>query len=71
MAERTNPAETRELTTSVNLNRTYLADAHVFTNPKLVDEVIAHLANAPENRRAQQIGEWERLQRHYSFRIAA
>ena len=27
------------------------------------DDVIASLANAPENRRARQVGEWERLRR--------
>lgn len=28
-----------------------------------VDDVIASLANAPENRRARQVTEWERMRR--------
>lgn len=46
------------------LNKTVLA------KPKYrltSDDVIAALANAPENRRARQVGEWERLRRQ-SFR---
>jgi hypothetical protein len=30
-----------------------------------LDEVIAHLANAHENRRARQVSEWERMRGHY------
>ena len=30
-----------------------------------IDEVIAHLASAHENRRARQVTEWERMPRHY------
>jgi len=63
MADRTDPAETRNASTPTDLNRSYIAAGRTFSNPKLVDEVITHLANAPENRRARQIGEWERIQR--------
>ena len=31
-----------------------------------LDEVIAHLANAHENRRARQVSEWERMRGHYA-----
>ncbi|MBV9215316.1 MAG: hypothetical protein JO053_03995 [Acidobacteria bacterium] len=36
------------------------------------DEVIAALANAPENRRARQVSEWESLRRHnlHASRVA-
>jgi len=30
-----------------------------------VDDVIAHLANAHENRRARQVSEWERMRGSY------
>jgi len=30
-----------------------------------LDDVIAHLANAHENRRARQVSEWERMRGHY------
>lgn len=36
------------------------ADHHGF------DEVIAHLANAHENRRARQVSEWERMRGNYA-----
>jgi hypothetical protein len=45
----------------------------VLSRPKyrlMSDDVINALANAPENRRARQVGEWERLQLR-SFRAAA
>lgn len=29
-----------------------------------IDDVIASLATMPENRRARQVGEWERISRH-------
>lgn len=38
--------------------------------PRLSDDVLTALANEPENRRARQVGEWERLRRQ-SFRAAA
>ena len=40
-------------------------DLHRFNLPKLhlSDDVLAALANAPENRRARQVGEWERMRR--------
>lgn len=38
--------------------------------PRLSDDVLTALANAPENRRARQVSEWERLRRQ-SFRAAA
>jgi hypothetical protein len=31
-----------------------------------LDEVIAHLANAHENRRARQVSEWERMRANYA-----
>jgi pyridoxal biosynthesis lyase PdxS len=70
MADRTDPAETRNASTPNDPNRSYIAAQRTFSNPKLVDEVITHLANAPENRRARQVGEWERLQNR-SFRTVA
>ena len=35
------------------------------TDHYAVDDVIAHLANAHENRRARQVSEWERMRGHY------
>jgi hypothetical protein len=70
MADRINPFDTRNAPSPRIPNHTYLATSQGHKNPKLVDEVIAHLANAPENRRARQIGEWERLQKN-SFRLLA
>lgn len=37
---------------------------------KIIDDVIYSLANRPENRRARQVTEWERLRRQ-TFRAAA
>ena len=51
-------------------NRIYLREPRASATPKFVDDVIAHLANARENRRARQVSEWERSQRH-RFRVAA
>ena len=36
-----------------------------FTDNIAVDDVIASLANAHENRRARQVGEWERMPRNF------
>lgn len=46
--------------------RSYIANALASRNTNSkndppVDEVIAHLANAHENRRARQVTEWERM----------
>ena len=38
-------------------------------NP-VIDDVIAHLANAHENRRARQVNEWERMFRQKVQRAA-
>lgn len=70
MADRINHLQTRNADAPNGPNRTYLGDSQAFNNPKFVDEVIAHLTNARENRRARQIGEWERIQTH-KFRVAA
>jgi hypothetical protein len=35
------------------------------SNIASVDELIAHLANAHENRRARQVNEWEQMPRQY------
>ncbi|MBK6749186.1 MAG: hypothetical protein KA956_01020 [Pyrinomonadaceae bacterium] len=67
----------------VNRNETNTArpnDRNLTTSNKLehfpaqrsknIDDVIYSLANRPENRRARQVTEWERL-RHQTFRAAA
>lgn len=66
MADRHNTESARRIDV---LDKT---DVHRFNLPKLrlSDEVLAALANAPENRRARQVGEWERLRRQ-TFRAAA
>lgn len=61
MANRHNTQPARPVDT---LNKTVLASPRFRLSS---DEVIAALANAPENRRARQVGEWERLRRQ-SFR---
>ena len=70
MANRIDRNPTRNAHAANVPNRSYLATSQSFDNPKFVDEVIAHLANLRENRRARQAGEWERLQRH-AFRVTA
>lgn len=66
MADRQNTQPVRRIDPldTPNLNRS--------TNSKFrlaSEDVIAALADATENRRAQQVGEWERLRRQ-SFRSA-
>ena len=39
--------------------------SHHSSSIATVDELIAHLANAHENRRARQVTEWERIPRQY------
>ena len=70
MADRINYNEALSADALNSPNRRYLRESQASATPKFVDEVIAHLANARENRRARQVSEWEGSQR-YSFRAAA
>ena len=46
------------------------ASRNFHSNFANIDDVIASLANAPENRRARQVTEWEKMRRQ-NFRQAA
>ncbi|MFM9905544.1 MAG: hypothetical protein ACKVQJ_13355 [Pyrinomonadaceae bacterium] len=64
---RNTPREIDKLTPSdAAAARSYIAKNRASRNPHsndniIIDEVIALLANAHENRRARQVTEWERL----------
>ena len=67
MAERTDSNTVRE-----NNSRTR-QESHSRTVSRRAssdDDVIASLANARENRRARQVGEWERVGFRSIFRVA-
>ncbi|MBK9214078.1 MAG: hypothetical protein IPM59_00530 [Chloracidobacterium sp.] len=66
MADRHNTQSARRIDA---LNKSDL-NRLTIQKPRLSDDVLTALANAPENRRARQVSEWERLRRQ-SFRAAA
>lgn len=67
MAETTNPNSTRD-NRSRNLHESH---SRIASAPeRRDDDVIASLANARENRRARQVGEWERIGFRSLYRVA-
>lgn len=68
MAERTETDTARTNNSRIrreSQNRSSLASGRSFND----DDVIASLANAPENRRARQVNEWERVGMRSMFRV--
>jgi hypothetical protein len=57
------PRQDKKLPTLYSQKRT--ASDRIVINNSAIDDVIATLANAHENRRARQVGEWERMPRQY------
>ena len=60
----------RDVRTSQNSSNNRSASRIFRLNITNIDDVIASLANAPENKRARQVTEWEKLRRQ-SFRVWA
>ena len=60
----------RDARTSQNSSNNRSASRIFRLNITNIDDVIASLANAPENKRARQVTEWEKLRRQ-SFRVWA
>jgi hypothetical protein len=75
MVNRINRNVGREIDTHAqsDASRGYIANARSSRNNRdnpIIDDVIAHLANAHENRRARQVNEWERMFRQNVQRAA-
>ncbi|HEX3102630.1 MAG TPA: hypothetical protein VHQ01_12590 [Pyrinomonadaceae bacterium] len=69
----TNVARRVDKLTESDAARGYTAQKPASRNTKdnpVIDDVIAHLANAHENRRARQVTEWERMFRGNAQRTA-
>ena len=67
MAERTNQNPVRnDHSSNRKESHSRAASARISSD----DEVIASLANARENRRARQVGEWERVGFRSIYRVA-
>ena len=67
MAERIHPDTARD-NNSRNRQESHLSAASAAQRRD--DDVIASLANARENRRARQVGEWERVGFRNLYRVA-
>ena len=70
MATRNNNDPGREIDNRTNSPRSYINPNLSARNIERVDDVIATLANAVENRRARQVTEWERMFLHTAQRAA-
>ena len=70
MVNRINSDPGREIDKRTNSPRSYINQNLSARNIDRVDDVIAALANAPENRRARQVNEWERMFRQSVQRAA-
>lgn len=71
MVNRTHQNTARH-TDNINARKNYASDIPPSSRNKInnIDDLIAHLSNARENRRARQVGEWECM-RQVTFRTAA
>ena len=70
MVNQTNSDPGREIDKRTNSPRSYINQNRAVRNIDRVDDVIAALANAHENRRARQVNEWERMFRQPAQRAA-